>query len=169
MLDHTQSLLVEVPLMMQTWVNYYSHFQGDMVSFWWKDFKLYRFSFYYQGMERQVMQIKETTCICFRGQYACNLCYSFQCNAAIVITDAFHMNRIGLGALVSGARIISDGMLQAAAEWYSSVLNMEFKGYDIPNFRTKNHLPSVPCKNQLRFNKVWWITQTDILTKIFHH
>lgn len=27
--------------------------------------------------------------------------------------------RIGLGTLLSGARVISDGMLQAAAEWYS--------------------------------------------------
>ena len=26
--------------------------------------------------------------------------------------------RIGLGTLLSGAQIISDGMLQAAAEWY---------------------------------------------------
>lgn len=32
---------------------------------------------------------------------------------------------IGLGTLLSGSRIISDGMLQAAAEWYFSYILSE--------------------------------------------
>lgn len=34
------------------------------------------------------------------------------------LSDIFFLSRIGLGALISGARIVSDGMLQAASEWY---------------------------------------------------
>lgn len=34
------------------------------------------------------------------------------------INGVGHHCRIGLGTLLSGSKIISDGMLQAAAEWY---------------------------------------------------
>ena len=38
-------------------------------------------------------------------------------NIDVICIGTFHF-RIGLGTLLSGARHITDGMLQAAAEWY---------------------------------------------------
>ena len=67
-------------------------------------------------MVRQVMLIKQTTCICFLGMINSNLSYTsiwfLSCTDGSLV-----IFRIGLGALLSGARHISDGMLQAAAEW----------------------------------------------------
>lgn len=37
----------------------------------------------------------------------------------VVSVVNFHF-RIGLGALLSGAHLITDGMLQAASEWYAA-------------------------------------------------
>ncbi|KAJ0736979.1 putative malate dehydrogenase (decarboxylating) [Helianthus annuus] len=45
------------------------------------------------------------------------LCYLLLLICYILFNIIF-LTRIGLGALLSGARIVSDGMLQAAAEWY---------------------------------------------------
>jgi len=39
-------------------------------------------------------------------------------NVGVISIVTFHF-RIGLGSLLSGAHHITDGMLQAASEWYS--------------------------------------------------
>lgn len=46
--------------------------------------------------------------------------------------------RIGLGTLLSGARFISDGMLQAAAEWY--LINTFLACFVLPNLGWKNEI-----------------------------
>jgi hypothetical protein len=65
-------------------------------------------------MVNLVMLIKQTTCIYFLGMTTFHLQVFGFC---VLLIEVFPKIRIGLGALLSGARHVSDGMLQAAAEW----------------------------------------------------
>lgn len=81
-------------------------------------------SFHGQEMGKLVTWIKQITCTssqgrCFLGNGVIEICFLF----IIVLLNLFDivcLSRIGLGSLLSGAHIISDGMLQAASEWYGS-------------------------------------------------
>jgi hypothetical protein len=87
----------------------------------------------FQVMVRSDTQIKEITCIYFLGMFFIILFHrlSDQIEISVFVTKIEHHLlfllmlqfkwefRVGLGTLLSGARVISDGMLQAAAEWYN--------------------------------------------------
>lgn len=68
-------------------------------------------------MVRLVTATRETTCIYFLGKTCVDSDLFIFHYYYYLLTKKKKSCRIGLGTLLSGARLVSDGMLQAAAEW----------------------------------------------------